>query len=99
MKKVYGYDVVPDSLSAEEASLVMGVESCLWTEYDPTTWKVEYFLFPRLAAVAENGWSAFERKNWDDFVGRMLRQLDRYDLWGIRYSERFLETEDIKRIR
>jgi hypothetical protein len=29
----------------------------------------------------------------------MLRQLDRYDLWGIRYSERFLETEDIKRIR
>jgi len=99
MKKVYGYDVVPDSLSAEEASLVMGVESCLWTEYDPTTWKVEYFLFPRLAAVAENGWSAVERKNWDDFVGRMLRQLDRYDLWGIRYSERFLETEDIKRIR
>mgnify|MGYP005845928289 FL=1 len=99
MKKVYGYDVVPDSLSAEEATLVMGVESCLWTEYDPTTWKVEYFLFPRLAAVAENGWSAVERKNWDDFVGRMLRQLDRYDLWGIRYSERFLETEDIKRIR
>lgn len=99
MKKVYGYDVVPDSLSAEEASLVMGVESCLWTEYDPTTWKVEYFLFPRLAAVAENGWSAVGRKNWDDFVDRMLRQLDRYDLWGIRYSERFLETEDIKRIR
>lgn len=99
MKKVYGYDIVPDSLSAEEASLVMGVESCLWTEYEPTTWKVEYFLFPRLAAVAENGWSAVERKNWDDFVGRMLRQLDRYDLWGIRYSERFLETEDIKRIR
>lgn len=99
MKKVYGYDVVPDSLSAEEASLVMGVESCLWTEYDPTTWKVEYFLFPRLAAVAENGWSAVGRKNWDDFVGRMLRQLDRYDLWGIRYSERFLETEDIKRFR
>ena len=56
-----------------------------------------YFLFPRLAAVAENGWSAVERKNWDDFVDRMLRQLDRYDLWGIRYSERFLETEDINR--
>ena len=97
MKKVYGYDIVPDTLSAEEASLVMGVEGCMWTEYEPTTWKVEYFLFPRLAAVAENGWSAVERKNWDDFVDRMLRQLDRYDLWGIRYSERFLETEDINR--
>ena len=95
MKKVYGYDVVPDSLSAEEASLVMGVESCLWTEYDPTTWKVEYFLFPRLAAVAENGWSAVERKNWDDFVGRMLRQLDRYDLWGIRNSSAFLKQKTL----
>lgn len=99
MKKVYDFDIVPDSLSAEEASLIIGVEGCMWTEYEPTAWKVEYFLFPRLAAVAENGWSAVERKNWDDFVGRMLRQLDRYDLWGIRYSERFLETEDIKRIR
>lgn len=99
MKKVYDFDIVPDSLSAEEASLIIGVEGCMWTEYEPTTWKVEYFLFPRLAAVAENGWTAEERRDWDDFVGRMLRQLDRYDLWGIRYSERFLETEDIKRMR
>lgn len=99
MKKVYDFDIVPDSLSAEEASLIIGVEGCMWTEYEPTAWKVEYFLFPRLAAVAENGWTAEERRDWDDFVGRMLRQLDRYDLWGIRYSERFLETEDIKRMR
>lgn len=99
MKKVYDFDIIPDSLSVEEASLIIGVEGCMWTEYEPTTWKVEYFLFPRLAAVAENGWTAEERRDWDDFVGRMLRQLDRYDLWGIRYSERFLETEDIKRMR
>lgn len=99
MKKVYDFDIVPDSLSAEEASLIIGVEGCMWTEYEPTAWKVEYFLFPRLAAVAENGWTAEERRDWDDFVDRMLRQLDRYDLWGIRYSERFLETEDIKRMR
>lgn len=99
MKKVYDFDIVPDSLSAEEASLIIGVEGCMWTEYEPTAWKVEYFLFPRLAAVAENGWTAEECRDWDDFVDRMLRQLDRYDLWGIRYSERFLETEDIKRMR
>ena len=99
MKKVYDFDIVPDSLSAEEASLIIGVEGCMWTEYEPTAWKVEYFLFPRLAAVAENGWTAEERRDWDDFVDRMFRQLDRYDLWGIRYSERFLETEDIKRMR
>lgn len=99
MKKVYDFDIVPDSLSSEEASLIIGVEGCMWTEYEPTAWKVEYFLFPRLAAVAENGWTAEERRDWDDFVDRMLRQLDRYDLWGIRYSERFLETEDIKRMR
>jgi hexosaminidase len=40
-------------------------------------------MFPRIAAMAEVTWSAKERRNWDDFVKRLPRQMERYDALGI----------------
>ena len=99
LRKAYEYQVVPDSLTEEQASRVWGVQGCLWTEYLPTTWKLEFFLFPRMAALAENAWAAEEKKNWERFAAKMPVQFDRYDLWGIRYSDYFFQTEDIERKR
>lgn len=99
LEKVYNYSIVPDSLTAEQEKLVWGTQGCLWTEYIPTTWKAEFALFPRMAALAENAWSMPERKDWNRFVNKMPVQFDRYDLWGIRYSDVFFRTEDVERIR
>lgn len=99
LEKVYNYSIVPDSLTAEQEKLVWGTQGCLWTEYIPTTWKAEFALFPRMAALAENAWSMPDRKDWSRFVGKMPAQFDRYDLWGIRYSDVFFRTEDVERIR
>ena len=99
LRKAYEYQVVPDSLTEEQASRVWGVQGCLWTEYLPTTWKLEFFLFPRMAALAENAWTAEEKKSWERFAAKMPVQFDRYDLWGIRYSDYFFQTEDIERKR
>ena len=35
LKKVYAYDPVPASLTAEQAKLVYGVQGNLWVEYIP----------------------------------------------------------------
>lgn len=99
LEKVYKSEILPDSLSQEQAKLVWGAQGCMWTEYAPTTWKVEFWLFPRLSALAENVWSADGKKDWDNFARKMLTQYDRYDLWGARYSEAFLLKEDIVRKR
>ena len=99
LKKVYSYPIVPDSLTAGQEKLVWGTQACLWTEYIPTTWKVEYFLFPRISALAENAWSVPERRSWENFSRKMSAQFDRYDLWGVRYSEAFFRTEDVERVR
>lgn len=99
LEKVYNYSIVPDSLTAEQEKLAWGTQGCLWTEYIPTTWKAEFALFPRMAALAENAWSMPERKDWNRFVNKMPVQFDRYDLWGIRYSDVFFRTEDVERIR
>ena len=72
LKKVYAYDPVPASLTAEQAKLVYGVQGKLWVEYIPTPEHVEYMIYPRMLALAEVAWSAPERKSWPDFHTRAL---------------------------
>ena len=72
LKKVYAYDRVPASLTAEQAKLVYGVQGNLWVDYIPTPEHVEYMIYPRMLALAEVAWSAPERKSWPDFHTRAL---------------------------
>lgn len=72
LKKVYAYDPVSASLTAEQAKLVYGVQGNLWVEYIPTPEHVEYMIYPRMLALAEVAWSAPERKSWPDFHTRAL---------------------------
>ncbi|MCI6985591.1 MAG: family 20 glycosylhydrolase, partial [Bacteroidales bacterium] len=86
VKKVYDFELVPDSASVQAAQNLMGVEGCCWTEYCPTTWKVELQVFPRMAALAEKAWTG-KNDDWEGFTRRLTHQLDLYDLWGIRYND------------
>ena len=72
LKKVYSYNPVPASLTAEQAKLVYGVQGNLWVEYISTPEHVEYMIYPRILALAETAWSAPERKSWPDFHTRAL---------------------------
>jgi hexosaminidase len=42
--------------------------------------------FPRIAAIAEVGWSAKDARNWDDFAARMIAEYARYSRAGINYA-------------
>lgn len=99
LRKVYFFNIEPDSITEQERSLILGAQACLWTEYIPTTWKVEQFLFPRMAAMAENVWTPAEKKSWANFSRKVERQVERYELWGARYSDAFFRMNDIKRYR
>ncbi len=99
LEKVYEFSIEPDSITGKERSLVLGAQACLWTEYIPTTWKAEQFVFPRMAAFAENVWSPENKKNWDSFARKVECQVERYELWGARYSDAFFRMNDISRYR
>ena len=99
LEKVYGFQIVPDSLTAQQQKLVWGAQGCLWTEYIPTTWKAEFAVFPRMSALAENVWSPLEKKNWENFSRKVETQYERYELWGARYSEALFRTQDVERKR
>lgn len=87
IKTVYSYEPVPKELSAAEGKHVLGAQGNMWTEYMSNTRKVQYMLFPRLAALSEVLWSPAERKDWADFEKRLQLQLKRYNLWKINYSK------------
>ena len=85
VSKVYGYDPY-DQLNAGERRAILGVQANLWTEYISTMPHVEYMVLPRMAAMAENGWS-YDRKDYDDFVRRMQSLRRIYDLCGFNYAK------------
>jgi hexosaminidase len=58
-----------DPETVVEGAEVLGVEAALWSETTETRDDVDYMVFPRLAAVAEIGWSA--HPDWAGFRERL----------------------------
>jgi len=68
---------------------VIGVQANLWTETVVTTKRLQYLLFPRLAALAEAGWTAADAKNDQAFSGRLKRHLKYYEKAKLYYYDPF----------
>lgn len=85
IQKVYDYDPVPAEIDEDKRHLVLGVQGNVWGEYIYTPEYYEYLAHPRMAAVAEIGWTPLERKDISDFLRRLDNLLVRYDAHGINY--------------
>jgi len=83
----YNYKVIPEGLVGDEADRIMGIQGNLWTESISDWSKVTYMTFPRLFAVAENGWTSESAQNFDDFIERLQAQFKRMDTKCIRYAK------------
>ncbi|WP_348788586.1 beta-N-acetylhexosaminidase [Leifsonia sp. NPDC080035] len=72
---------------------ILGVEAPLWTETVPTIEDAEEMVFPRLAAVAEIGWSPApadtaevrSARDIEDFTARLGALAEHWDALGTRY--------------
>ena len=82
---VYGYDPVPAELSGDEVNFILGLQGNLWSEYLYTPEQMEYMAYPRMFAIAETGWTAPLKKDFEDFLVRFTAQRARYDVIGINY--------------
>lgn len=60
----------------------------VWTEYIASVAHVQHMLLPRLAALAEVGWS-YDRRDLEDFRRRMDIFRHLYELNGYRYAPYF----------
>lgn len=85
IERVYSWKPVPDALGSAQKQFILGPQANLWTEYIKNPEKVEYMLFPRIAALCEVGWTPHKERNFEEFKVRLDQQKKRYDLWGVNY--------------
>ena len=86
VERVYNYkpmNGVDDVLKPK----YLGVQANFWTEWVVEPAVVQYLMLPRLAAVAEAGWTPAELRNYDDFVGRLQGEAKFYQLKGVDYGK------------
>ncbi|MEU1487064.1 beta-N-acetylhexosaminidase [Streptomyces sp. NPDC005752] len=88
LEDVYRFEPVPPGLSEDAAAHVMGTQANVWTEVMQNQDRVDYQVFPRLAAFAEVAWSRLPAPGERDFAGferRMNVHYARLDALGVGY--------------
>ncbi|WP_022904366.1 beta-N-acetylhexosaminidase, partial [Curtobacterium sp. B8] len=84
---VFAFDPVPSGLTDAERAHVIGGQGNMWTEHVDTARKLDYQLFPRVAALAEALWSADTTgpREVAEFRGRLAEHTARLEAMGIEY--------------
>ncbi|MFJ1911413.1 beta-N-acetylhexosaminidase [Streptomyces sp. NPDC088147] len=88
LEDVYRFEPLPPELTEEEAAHVLGTQANVWTEVMHDSSRVDYQVFPRLAAFAEVAWSdlpAPAERDVADFEQRMTEHYRRLDALGVEY--------------
>ncbi|MFB4424054.1 beta-N-acetylhexosaminidase [Streptomyces sp. QL37] len=88
LEDVYRFEPVPPGLSEEAARHIMGAQANVWTEVMQNRDRVDYQVFPRLAAFAEVAWSRLPapgERDFADFERRMDTHYTRLDALGVGY--------------
>lgn len=84
--KMYSFEpLIPDALTEEQSSYILGVQANLWTEHVAYPEHLFYQLLPRLGAMSEVQWCNPEQKNFEQFKQRLPRLKKIYDLIGVKY--------------
>lgn len=91
LERVYSFNPT-EGIPAENQKYVIGVQANLWTEYIPTLSQVEYMVLPRMAALAETQWCAADKKNYKEFLPRLVRMTELYDKLGYNYGKHIFDV-------
>ena len=76
---------MPAELPESMRPHILGVQGNIWGEFIWTPQDVEYFTFPRAAALAEVAWSPAKDRDFADFSRRLERHLKRLDQLQVNY--------------
>ena len=76
---------ISDKFSSLPEDAIAGVEAPLWSETLGTLEDFEYMAFPRLAGVAELGWTTASLRDWAEYRMRLGAQSARWMVLGINF--------------
>ena len=86
VERVYSYkpmNNVPEELQPK----YLGVQANFWTEWVVEPEIVQYLMLPRLAAVAEAGWTRADKRDYKSFLNRLQGEQIYYRMRGVDYGK------------
>lgn len=83
LEKVYTFSPLKYVRKQTQLQQVLGMQANLWTETVITEKRLNFMLFPRIAALAEASWSASSIKTYQDFLLRLQKQFPLYKQAGV----------------
>ena len=86
LKDVFDYEPVQPTWKPEYASLLMGVQGSLWTEFCNKPEDADYLMFPRAVAIAEIAWTQPDKKDWPLFLKAMDVYNEHIAKKGVEYA-------------
>ncbi len=95
VEAVYNY-VPQQGVDSTLCSKYLGVQANFWTEWVENASTVQYLMFPRLAAVAEAGWTPQSQRHYPDFLQRLQQEPAYYKAMDINYGKHVFPTTDKK---
>jgi len=78
--------ILPDKSGAAQ---VLGMQANLWTETVASEKRLDFMIFPRMAALGEAAWTVSAKKDENSFNERLKSNLLLYDKAGIYYYNPF----------
>lgn len=70
-----------------DADKVLGIQANVWTERIASAQRLDYMLFPRLAAVSEAAWTPSAQRNYNGFKTRLAGHFPMYRADGLYYFD------------
>jgi hexosaminidase len=67
-EKIYTFDPIAGWTAAQKQHF-LGVQCCIWSEPMTDRAVFDRLVFPRISALAENGWTDRQAKSWTRFKG------------------------------
>lgn len=87
LSKAYDTSPIPKGINPEKVKQVLGLECPMWSENSIRTIGFYPYIYPRIAAYAEVGWTDQANKNYERFKDSLWKLKKHWDEKGILYSD------------
>lgn len=89
LERVYNFPESINTRIEQKKNQILGLQANVWSERIKDKKRLDFMLFPRILAIAEDGWSRPSIKNYDNFEVRVKKFLKYLDSLGIYYFNPF----------
>lgn len=89
LERVYSFPQSIENKTAKHQKQILGLQANVWTERNKDKKRLDFMIFPRLLAIAEDGWTNADKKNYEDFLEKVRLFMPYLDSKGIYYFNLF----------